>query len=118
MPVPVLLKHGVITRDGEVVRLDAGQLDFVQKAAIKMICEQKLQEFVQKRGLGLWDYRLLDTDPVPDNLRFLALAASAGRCASCGVTKKERPLDVDHIWRRAMRLPRSTSGASSPPPAA
>jgi hypothetical protein len=36
-------------------------------------------------------------DPVPDNLRYQVLAESGGRCALCGATKHERPLDVDHI---------------------
>src|SRR5262249_7778351 len=106
MPVPVLLKHGVIEREGDLVRLNTDRLDFVQKARVKMICEQRLQEFVQKRGLGLWDYRLLDTDPVPDSLRYQVLAASGGRCALCGATKKDRPLDVDHI------IPRSRGGTN------
>jgi hypothetical protein len=104
MPVPVLLKRGVIKREGELVRLNAGHLDFVQKARIKRICEDRLQRFVQKRGLGLWNYRLLDADPVPDSLRYQVLAASGGRCALCGATKRERPLDVDHI------VPRSRGG--------
>jgi predicted house-cleaning noncanonical NTP pyrophosphatase (MazG superfamily) len=36
-------------------------------------------------------------DPVPDNLRYQVLAESGGRCALCGATKHDRPLDVDHI---------------------
>jgi 5-methylcytosine-specific restriction endonuclease McrA len=32
------------------------------------------------------------------------LKASGGRCALCGITKDERPLDVDHI------IPRSRGG--------
>lgn len=104
MPLPVLSNHGVVERTGEFVSLATKPLTFEQRAKIKMLCEQKLQEFVQKRGLGLWDYRLLELDPVPDNLRYQALKASGGRCALCGVTKNERPLDVDHI------IPRSRGG--------
>jgi ATP adenylyltransferase len=97
MPLRVLSKHQVVSKDGELVSLNVKKLTFEQKAQIKMICEQKLQEFVVKRGLGIWDYRLLDTEPVPDSLRYRVLKESGGRCALCGVTKKERPLDVDHI---------------------
>jgi diadenosine tetraphosphate (Ap4A) HIT family hydrolase len=71
-----------------------------------MACEQRLQEYIQKRNLGLWDYRLLDTDPVPDDLRFQVLKAAGGRCALCGITKDEYPLDVDHI------IPRSLGGTT------
>jgi diadenosine tetraphosphate (Ap4A) HIT family hydrolase len=59
---------------------------------------------VQKRGIGIWDYRLLDEEPIPDSLRFLVLKAAGGRCQLCGISAKERPIDVDHI------IPRSRGG--------
>ena len=72
MPIKVLKRHEVITTDGQLVSLTAKNLTLEQKAHIRMLCEQKLQSFVQKRGIGIWDYRLLDEDPIPDSLRFLA----------------------------------------------
>ena len=104
MPVKVLRKHGVIETDGTLVSLKTPALTLEQQAHVRMLCEQRLQSFVQKRGLGIWDYRLLETEPIPDSLRYQALKASGGRCASCGVTKNDRPLDVDHI------IPRSRGG--------
>jgi len=104
MPLRVLRNHGVVFNDGELVQLSVKKLTFEQKAKIKMICDQKLQEFLYKRGLGTWDYRLLESDPIPDVLRYRVLMESGGRCALCGVTKNDRPLDVDHI------IPRSKGG--------
>jgi ATP adenylyltransferase len=104
MPLRILAKHGVVQHDGQLVSLAVPHLTYVQRAQLKMACEQRMQEYVQKRNLALWDYRLLDTDPVPDDLRFQALKASGGRCALCGTTKDDSPLDVDHI------LPRSLGG--------
>ena len=104
MPLRVLRNHGIVSNDGELVLLNTKKLTFQQKAKIKMICDQKLQEFLVKKGLGAWDYRLLETDPVSDVLRYRVLMESGGRCALCGATKNERPLDVDHI------LPRSKGG--------
>lgn len=104
MPLRVLAKHGVVKHDGQLISLVTTDLTYVQRAQIKMACEQRMQEYVQKRNLALWDYRLLELDPVPDDLRYQALKASGGRCALCGITKDERPLDVDHI------LPRSRGG--------
>jgi len=97
MPLRVLRKHEIVSKDSDLVSLNVKNLTFEQKAQIKMLCEKKLQEFVVKRGLGIWDYRLLDTDPIPDSLRYRVLKESGGRCSLCGATKKERPLDVDHI---------------------
>jgi ATP adenylyltransferase len=104
MPVKVLSSHRVVERDGDFVSLTTELRTLEQKARIRMLCEMKLQEFIQRRGLGIWDYRLLETDPVPDDLRYQALKASGGRCALCGATKNEQPLDVDHI------IPRSRGG--------
>ncbi|SRR6266567_1493379 len=104
MPLKVLKRHEVIASDGQLVSLNTKNLTLVQKAHIRMLCEQKLQSFVQKRGIGIWDYRLLDDDPIPDSLRFLVLKAAGGRCQLCGILAKERPLDVDHI------IPRSRGG--------
>jgi hypothetical protein len=80
MPLKVLRKHGVITVDGQFVSLAVSSLTLEQRSRIRMACEQRLQTFVQKRGLAIWDYRLLEDDPVPDSLRFIVLRASGGRC--------------------------------------
>jgi diadenosine tetraphosphate (Ap4A) HIT family hydrolase len=108
MPLRVLLNHGVVKRDGDLISLATRKLTLEQKARIRMTCEKALQGFVQKRGLSIWDYRLLDTEPVPDSARYNALKESGGRCALCGATKKERPLDVDHM------KPRSRGGTNDP----
>lgn len=101
MPVKVLSRHGVVVKEGDLVSLSIVTLSYQQKAHIRMLCDNRLQQFVQKRGLGLWDYRFLDSEPVPDSLRYIVLKNSGGRCALCGATKNERPLDVDHIKPRS-----------------
>ncbi len=89
----------MISASGQLVELNTGKLTFEQKAKIKMCCEQKIQEFLIKRGLNV--FRLSDQDPVPDSLRYRVLRDSGGRCALCGATKKETILDVDHIKPRS-----------------
>ena len=73
MPLRVLSKHEVVSKDGDLVSLNTGKLTLEQKAQVKMICEKKLQEYVAKKGLSIWDYRLLDRDPVPDSLYYRVL---------------------------------------------
>ncbi|WP_241667342.1 HIT domain-containing protein [Pseudodesulfovibrio senegalensis] len=106
MPLRILKKNGVIDRQGDLVALKTGKLTFEQRAQIKMLCDQKMQEFIVKRGLSIWDYRLLDT-PVSGSVYYEAMKESGGRCALCGATKDERPLDLDHI------IPRSKGGKST-----
>src|SRR5664279_5111127 len=74
MPVRVLAGHGVLRHEKGVVSLNVPQLSLEQKAHIRMLCEQRLQEYIQKRGLAIWDYRMLDTAPVPYSLRYQVLA--------------------------------------------
>jgi len=104
MPLRVLRNHGVVSNKGELVTLNIKKLSFEQKARVKMICDQKLQDFLLNKGLATWEYRLLDTDPVEPMLRYRVLRESDGRCALCGATKTESPLHVDHI------IPKSKGG--------
>jgi ATP adenylyltransferase len=101
--MPILKNHSVVDKDKDLVTLNVNvrKLTFEQKAQIKMICERKIQEYILNRGLGLWDYRLLDTNPVPDSLYYNVMKDADGRCALCGATKNERPLHVDHIKPRS-----------------
>jgi ATP adenylyltransferase len=103
MPIKILMKHGVITRDKDIISLSTGKLTLQEKAEIRKICESKLQDYIVKRGLSIWDYRLLD-EPVSDLLALRVLRDAKGRCALCGATKDESPLHIDHI------IPRSKGG--------
>lgn len=104
MPIRVLAKHDIIQRNGELISLNTEKLSLEQKAELKQICETKIQDYIAVRGLSIWDYRLLDNEPIPDSLRYRLLSEAKGRCALCGATKDERVLDIDHI------IPRSKGG--------
>ena len=108
MPLRVLSKHGVITYDKarRLASLATPTLTLEQKARLRGLCEQRLSDFLEARGLGIWDYRLIDDSAVPYDLRYQVLAESDRRCALCGATEKDRPLDVDHI------IPRSRGGTN------
>jgi len=103
MPIRVLKKHGIIEISDDLVSLCTEKLSFQERASLIRICQDKIQEYFEKRGIKIWDYRLLD-DPVPHSLRYNVLKRDGSRCALCGATEKDRMLDVDHI------IPRSRSG--------
>lgn len=105
MPVRVLRSHNVIEIKDGVISLRANRLTLEQKSRIRAICEMRLQEFIVRRGLATWN-RLLETDPVPDSVRYQVLTAAKGRCALCGATNREQPLEIDHI------IPRSRGGTN------
>ena len=104
MPVKVLKDHAVIDRDGDVIRLTTPKLDLKQRAELCRICEEKISEFIEKRGDSIWDYRSLDLSEVTDDLRYRVLKEGDSRCALCGARGKDTPLDIDHI------IPRSKKG--------
>ena len=104
MPVRVLKGHDVVEQDGHVVKLCIGKLSFKEKAQLKALCDQKIQEFLEKRGLATWDYRLLSKELVPHTVRYRVLQRAGAKCELCGCSAKDRPLHVDHI------IPRSRGG--------
>lgn len=104
MPIKVLSKHNIILKEGNFISLNCRSLTLQQKAELKKICEAKIQDYIVAKGLSIWDYRLMDESPISDVMRLRLLAEAKGRCALCGATKDERPLDIDHI------IPRSKGG--------
>jgi len=106
MPLPVLRRHGVVRRDGTLVSLDTPSLTYQERAAVEMACEQRLGEYLQRRGMATWDHRLIESEPVPSDLRYRVLVAAGGKCQLCGVHSSERRIEVDHI------VPRSLGGTN------
>ncbi|HEX3045271.1 MAG TPA: HNH endonuclease [Bacillota bacterium] len=106
MPIRVLLNHEVILKNSEVVslNLDIHKLTLEQKAELLKICHEKIHSYISSKGLAIWDYRLLDDNPIPDSLRYRVLTDAKGRCALCGATRDETVLHIDHI------IPRSKGG--------
>ena len=106
MPLPVLSRHGLVRKTGDLVELELEEkLNLQQRSELLLACELRLHDYVQRRGLKIWDYRILD-DSVPASQRYRVLAESGGRCALCGAHAKDVPLNVDHF------VPRSKGGTS------
>jgi ATP adenylyltransferase len=106
MPLPVLRKHGIVRTSGDLVELCAGSLTFEQRARLHAACDARIGEFLTARGMSTWDYRMMVSDPVPTDLRYTVLRNAKGRCHLCGVSAKERRIEVDHI------VPRSRGGTN------
>jgi hypothetical protein len=104
MPLPVLRRHGVVRRDGDLLALEVEKLTYQQVSALRALCEQRIGEFLESRGVSPWDCRLLEVDPVPTSTRYEVLKRAGGRCQLCHTN--ERPLHVDHI------VPRSKGGTN------
>lgn len=104
MPIKVLSNHNVIIKDNDLIKLNIKKLTLEQKAEILILCEERMQRYIAKRGFSIWDHRLIDDSAISDLLRYRVLKESGGRCSLCGATSKDTVLDVDHI------IPRSKGG--------
>lgn len=105
MPVPVLQRHDVLTKKGNLVSLNVGELTLEQRRAVLSECEAKITEFIQSRGLTTWS-GLLEVEPVAESIRYQVLKRDRN-CQLCGAGPDQGPLQVDHI------LPRSQGGTNA-----
>ena len=106
MPPEVLKKHGIVSRDGELVNLQLPKLTLEKKLVIRQLCEEKMQNFIESRGLAIWNHRLVETQPVPNSVRYQVLKSANGKCMLCGALASDAVLHVDHI------VPRSEGGTN------
>ena len=97
MPVKVLKNHEIIEQNGQLIELNIKKLSLVERSELKLLCEKKIQEFIMKRDIGIWDYKLMDNRNLSSKLRERLLIEAKGRCALCGRTKDDDQLEVDHI---------------------
>ena len=77
-----------------------------QISSLVEVCNSKIAEYIDKRGERIWSHRHLSNDPVPGSVRYEVLKKAKGKCELCGISNKEKSLDVDHI------IPRSKNGSN------
>jgi len=94
----VLRKRGVVERNKETYELvEFENLSDDLKAKIIEECDVKINEFIQKRGLNVWEHRRKNRRPVPGSIRYEVLKRANFRCELCGISAEEKALEVDHI---------------------
>ena len=103
MPAAVLRRHKIVEPDGNGFRF-AFPLDDLtesQRQALIVQCDQKLAEFLEKRGAELYAHRQTALGDLSGTLRYQVLTRAGFRCELCGVPADEQALHVDHIIPRA-----------------
>ena len=94
----VLRNHRIVEKEKNLYSLTAYQnLTPEQKEELIGICEQKLDEYVKKRGDAIWEHRKKNRGYISGSIRYEVLKRAKGRCELCGVPHTERALEVDHI---------------------
>ena len=104
----VLTKNRKITKnEGSKYLLEKfSDLSKTEILELNRICEEKIQEYIKKRGDNLFNHRKLSNRAIPGSLRYEVLKRAKGKCELCGIDRKIKSLDVDHI------IPRTKGGSN------
>jgi ATP adenylyltransferase len=104
----VLRKHGIVDRDNlskEYLLIDFKELTRDQVSDLIALCNQKLNEFLDKRGKAIFDHRRKSTGHISGTIKYEVLKRAKFRCELCGISADEKALEVDHI------IPRNKGGS-------
>jgi ATP adenylyltransferase len=108
-PKATLARHGVIDaseRGYFKLALDVTKLTQTEKEDLIKICNEKIQSYINSYSGIIGDYRYNPDDLSSSSIRYLVLKLAKGRCALCGASIKDTPLDIDHI------VPRNKGGTN------
>jgi len=108
MPGRILRKHQIVSKEKDAYHLE--EFDSLTEDEISeliAICEDKIKEYIEKRGKDIWEHRRRNRRPIRGSVRYEVLKRANGRCELCGISKDEKALEVDHI------VPKNTGGEDS-----
>ncbi len=102
----VLTKNGVVEpiKEGRTTigyRLVDDTLSEPQRASLAGLCQDKLEDFLSKRGEVIWGHRGLSEGYVSGSIRYEVLKRAKHRCELCGALENQAALHIDHIVPRA-----------------
>jgi ATP adenylyltransferase len=104
----VLRKHNIVEKEKNAYKLvEFNSLTESEKASAIKECNQKIDDYIKKRGLSIWEHRRRNRRPVPGSIRFQVLKRANFRCELCGISADIRALEVDHI------TPKNSGGKDS-----
>jgi ATP adenylyltransferase len=109
-PKITLRKHGIIEckkRGYFTLNMNLKGVSEVELDELINLCDQKIQDYIDKYKGIIGDYRYNPDDLSSKSIRYKVLQLAKGKCALCGASIKDTPIDIDHI------NPRSKGGDNS-----
>jgi len=102
----VLTANGVVQpiKSGRQItgyELNSAALTDNDRRELLALCDQRLADFLSKRGDRVWQHRSSADGYVPGSVRYEVLKRAKYRCELCGVHEDQAALHVDHIIPRA-----------------
>ena len=104
----VLTKNrGITDKEGDTYILrDFDSLSKEHIKELEQICDAKIDEYIEKRGKKIWSHRQFSNDAISGSVRYEVLKRAKSKCELCGISSKEKSLDIDHI------IPRTKGGTN------
>ena len=88
-------KSPVVEVQGDLWSLTVKKMSFEERMQVRTACDEKLGEFLSKRGKDAWFYARSD---LPGSTAYQVIARSKGVCEACGLGAGPGVrLQVDHI---------------------
>ena len=105
----VLTNNGVVEpvksgRRTTGFKLNTEAMSEAQRASLVALCDDNIQDYLNKRGDVLWKHRASDSGYISGSTRYNVLKRAKYRCELCGAHESQIALHVDHI------IPRSKGG--------
>jgi ATP adenylyltransferase len=72
----------------------------IERNELVRLCDEKIDEYLQKRGTAVYDHRRAAIGYLSGSLRYEVLKRAGFRCELCGISADERAIEVDHILPR------------------
>lgn len=97
----VLRNRNIVEKSEQNYSLvDFGKLSPLEVEKLKLLCQEKLIEFVETRGDSIWTHRKKSSGYVSGTIRYEVLKRAKFHCELCGISAQEKALEVDHIVPR------------------
>lgn len=101
----VLRSHGIVEKQDKKYKLKGYKnLTEEQINNLAKLCEEKLDEYINRRGDRIWQHRRTSAGYISGTQRYEVLKRAKFHCELCGISAYERALEVDHI------IPRNKGG--------
>jgi diadenosine tetraphosphate (Ap4A) HIT family hydrolase len=99
MPSKVLRNHDIVKKDYQVYSLSDVFNDITPSEARLLVayCDEKIAKFLHKHGDQPFNHRKTNREALSGTLRYDIITRAGGRCEACGISSKDKALEVDHI---------------------
>jgi len=90
--------RGITSKEDDIYSLNGFEkLSKEEQQELISLCEERINKYIDERGEKIWQHRRLSSRAIPGSVRYEVLRRAGTRCESCGISIKDRALEVDHI---------------------